>query len=171
VSTEDEAELEPPADPWTYTTATLAFEIQPLGGGEAVTVLSPHRTYELHYTADCEAVRAYVLTTETGSAASGVSEVEPAPQGDWAGTGFFGFTGDPQEAIEADESVWVQRVYDDFGPDLDAMAGATGHLCNFTTGDVGELRLSLDMGSCDVEALQCVVLWSEAVFSVEEFGD
>ena len=78
-------------DPWTWEEASLALEVQPLGGGEPVTVLAPHTTYELHYQAGCERVDFYILFAVGTSADQGFTDAVPPEAGDWASSGDFQF--------------------------------------------------------------------------------
>ena len=166
---------EPEPDPWTWEEASLALEVQPLGGGEPVTVLAPHTTYELHYQAGYDRVNAYVLFAVATSPGHGFAGASPPPAGDWSATGDFGFVD-----IEAEfdglatphgypEGYFrYQMAYDDFWPDTDKYAGPQGHFCNFTTQSPGEINLELYLCWLDNEAYESAEMYTQVVFIVQE---
>jgi hypothetical protein len=171
---EEAAELaEPEPDPWTYASADLSFELRPVGGGEAVTTLAPHTTYEVYYAAATEQVGFYLLITVAGSSAQGLTGAAPPVTGDWSGAGHFLFrnaaaeAGAPVPAPEYGEGWYrTHSVSDDFFPAADT-AGSAGVLCTITTGEPGELALELYMDLvADPDTFHLVMLEAQATLTV-----
>jgi len=165
-------EVPPEPDPWTYASAGLSFELQPVGGGEAVTTLAPHTTYEVYYVAATEQVGFYLLIVVAQNTAQGLTGAAPPAAGDWSGAGHFLFrnaaaeAGAPVPAEEYGEG-WFRThsVTDDFVPAADT-AGSAGVLCTITTGEPGELALELYMDWADPDAFRLVTLEAQATLTV-----
>ena len=161
-------------DPWTTEAASLALEVQPLGGGEPLNVLAPDTTYELHYQTGYERVAWYVLFAVATSADQGFAAVTPAASGDWSAAGDFSFVNmdaesdGPTAAPNFLDGYYRQQMASaDFWPETTEYAGAQGHLCNFTTGAAGELNLELYMSWIDEAAYHSVDMQTQATFVVE----
>jgi hypothetical protein len=165
-------EVPPEPDPWTYASADLSFELRPVGGGEAVTTLAPHTTYEVYYAAATEQVGFYLLIAVAGSSAQGLTGAAPPAVGDWSGAGHFLFrnaaaeAGAPVPAPEYGQGWYrTHSVSDDFFPAADT-AGSAGVLCTITTGEPGELALELYMDWADPETFRLVMLQAQATLTV-----
>ena len=165
----------PESDPWTTETASLALEVQPLGGGEPLTVLTPDTTYELHYAAGYKRVAWYVLFAVATSADQGFAAVTAPESGDWSSAGDFSFVNmdaepdGPTAAPNYPDGTYRQQMASaDFWPETTDYAGSQGHLCNFTTGSTGELNLELYMAWIDEAAFQSVDMQTQVTFVVEE---
>jgi hypothetical protein len=172
------AELEEPAqdqDPWTEEQTSLAFEVRAVGGGTALTVLAPNTTYELHYEAGYDEINDYLLAAVAALTDEGLTAAAPPSSGDWSPPVNFGF-----EEVPADED-WAQDwdgegnlltslVYD-YWLDAARVAGPEAHLCSFTTGSAGELKLYLFMSWFDVDALESVWMQAQAEFVVQAPDD
>jgi len=137
--------------PPVVETSTLGFELQPLGGGEALTVLAAHTSYELHYATDADSVNFYLLYAAADSTVEGLDQVEPPLMGPWDDTNAFVFE-DVQEVygalIEASDQpglYWTDLATSTqyLAPEAEEAAPATGKLCIIKTGDAGELTLEL----------------------------
>ena len=164
----------PESDPWTTESASLALEVQPVGGGEPLTVLAPDTTYELHYTAGYERVAWYVLFAVATSADQGFIAVTPAASGDWSSAGDFGFVDmsaqpdGPAVAPNFPAGTYRQQMASaDFWPETTEYAGSQGYLCNFTTGAAGELNLELYMAWFDEAAFYSVDMQAQATYVIE----
>ncbi len=170
------AEQEPDEeDPWTCEEASLALEVQPLGGGEPVTVLAPDTTYELHYQAGYERVDFYILFAIGMSADQGFTDAVPPETGDWASSGDFQFVDIEAELDELIPAPGYPEGYyrtymvvDDFWPDTDRYAGPAGHLCDLTTGSAGVLNLEFYMAYTDRDQYHHVAMHTQTEFLVQE---
>jgi len=165
--------VEPEPDPWTYASADLSFELRPVGGGEAVTTLAPHTTYEVYYAAATEHVGFYLLIAVAQSTAQGLTGAAPPTAGDWSGAAHFLFrnaaaeAGAPVPAPEYGEGWYrTHSVNDDFFPAADT-AGSAGVLCTITTGEPGELALELYMDWADPDTFHLVTMAAQVQVAVE----
>ena len=161
-----------PIPMWTEEEATLIFEVQPLGGGDPVTVLASNTTYELHYISGHDRLNDYTLYAIAPSADQGLTIATPPASGDWSPPVHFGFYDVQTEQGHlsewgADGDLLTDFVYD-FWLNPDRYAGPQGHLCDFTTGSAGELKLDLFMSWFDLEAYHCAWMRSQAEFTVQE---
>ena len=166
---------EPEPDPWTCEETSLAFEVQPLGGGEPVTVLAPHTTYELHYEAGYKRVDFYILFAVATSADQGFTDAAPPEAGDWSSAGDFQFVDIEAELDELIPAPGYPEGYyrthlivDDFWPDTDRYTGPAGHLCNFTTDSAGVLNLEFHMEYTDRDQYHHVAMHTQDEFIVQE---
>ena len=158
--------------PWTYESAALAIHVQPVGGGEAVTTLAPHTTYEVHYAAAAERVGFYLVIAVACGDAQGLTGAAPPSAGDWSGAGHFLFRNAAAEAgapVPAQEygDGWFRThsVTDGFFPEPGS-AGSTGLLCTITTGEPGELALELYMDWADSDVFRLVMLQAQVTLMV-----
>lgn len=161
-------------DPWTFDEADLAFELQPVGGGDAVNVLAPNTTYELHYAAGVDEVNFYVLAAVATSSSQGLTAVSAPAAGDWSDTGNFQFCDIASEYGELVPAPDYPTGYyrtdwaiDEFWPLADGYAGTQGYLCNVTTASSGELNLVLYMDRIDPDEQEIVSMEAHATFTVE----
>jgi len=169
---ESGAAAPPDPDPWTYESAALAIHVQPVGGGEAVTTLAPHTTYEVHYAAAAERVGFYLVIAVACGDAQGLTGAAPPSAGDWSGAGHFLFRNAAAEAgapVPAQEygDGWFRThsVTDGFFPEPGS-AGSTGLLCTITTGEPGELALELYMDWADSDVFRLVMLQAQVTLMV-----
>ena len=156
---------------WTQQQTSLAFEVQPVGGGAAVTVLAPNTTYELHYQAGYGHLNCYMLTAVATSSDQGLSGAAPPAGGDWSPPENFGFSDVEAELGHLLEwgpaGDFATHIVYDFWHGTNRHAGPQDHLCNFTTQSAGELTLDLFMDWFDPAAHHCVWMRSEAEFLVQ----
>ena len=160
-----------PTPSWTEQQAPLTFEVQPVGGGAAVTVLAPNTTYELHYQAGYGHLNCYLLMAVTTSSDQGLSGAAPPAGGGWSPPEDFGFSD-----VEAElghllewgpEGDFLTHMVYDLWQGTNRHAGPRDHLCNFTTQSAGELTLDLFMYWYDRTEHHCVWMRSEAEFLVQ----
>jgi len=142
-SSESETLVEP-------LTASLSIEVQPLGGGAALTTLDADTQYELHYTAGNDAINTFLVMSISSNAVVSIADADAATNGEWAVAGNFTFTdfteeGPPVPAPGHDEGLyWYSLAMDGFWGSAGS-AGETGHLCTFTTGSAGTLTLDVQL--------------------------
>jgi len=148
----------PPPDPWVIKQARLAFELQPQGGGSAVTDLVPNTTYELHYATKADGVTASIFASVSATAAEGLASVIPSPAGAWSDTGNFLFEAFSQGNLISDpdhpglfRTAWTTDTAV-FPGDSQPSAPSAGHLHTITTGDAGVLTLEIYMYYADESA-------------------
>ena len=143
--------------------------MQPLGSGDAVTVLSPNTRYEVHYQAEYYAVDSYVLFALSPSVDPSFIGAEPASAGAWANTGNFQWVdliGDSADLVSA---YGFAEGYHHYDVVLDeAVADPEGHICTFTTGSAGELDLDLYMLWVNESEALMVIMQAQAAFLVAE---
>ena|GEM_PF-1909080 len=161
-----------PIPVWTDEEATLTFHVRSVGGDEPVTVLAPNTTYELHYQASYDRLNDYMLSALAASADQGLAAASPPTEGDWSPPVRFDIDDVPSDAAWArnwdGEGNLLTNIVYDFWLDTDRYAGPEEHLCNFTTGSAGELKLDLFMSWFDVEAYHAAWMRSQAEFAVQE---
>jgi len=161
-----------PIPVWTQEEATLTFHVRSVGGDAPVTVLAPNTTYELHYQASYDRLNDYMLSALATSADQGLTAASPPASGDWSPPVDFGIVDVPSDAAwtqdwDGEGNRLTDIVYD-FWLNTDRYAGPEEHLCNFTTGSAGELKLDLFMFWFDVEAYHAAWMRSQAEFAVQE---
>jgi hypothetical protein len=138
-----------------------------VGGGDAVTVLSPNTSYEVHYLADAQGVNEYELFAVTQTEEVSFAAVVPAPSGPWANTGMFTWFEPLKDfgllapAFGFPEGYYRYDMVTD-----DSEAPAEGHMCTFTTGTAGELNLHLYMWWVDAEAMRIVRMETRGTYEV-----
>jgi hypothetical protein len=141
---------------WTYDDASLAIEIRPAGGGDPVTTLQPHTTYALYYNAGYSAVNSYTALVTASAAGQGLSAAAAATTGDWSLAGHFAYLDG-----SAGGGSLTQVIMDDFAPEGEAHAGSTGYVCEFTTGDAGQLSIELIATWTDLVAHETVIMQAQ----------
>jgi len=172
---EDVAEAEPP-----LTNATI--ELQPVGGGSAVTTLAANTTYEVHYaTEDLTAVNYFAMFGVTDSAETGIAAAAQATSGDWADAQWFEFRYAELEGVELVQHGWMPpgfaryqvveseflgAVAEDAEDDAPPAAGPSGLLCTITTGEAGEMYLEVYLSLLDPAADSCEDAYGLAHFDV-----
>ncbi len=163
------------APAWTVFEAPLAFEVQPVGGGDPVSALAPETTYEVHYQAGETEINGYALFAVSADPDVGIVAADPPASGIWADTGLFGFydmevaLGEASQAPGyAEEYCRRQLIADDVASThTNLRDNSTGHLCNFTTSAApGELTLTLRLFSADVEELESMEMIAETQVDV-----
>jgi len=138
------------AESSTELTASLALEVQPVGGGDALTVLQADTEYELHYHAGNDAIRGLVVFAISTNSMSSAAAADSADSGEWSQAGNFVFTdlraeNPPAAAPDLDEGYYrFGSIIDGFWGDTTTASNA-GRLFNFTTGSAGELILQGDL--------------------------
>lgn len=166
-----------PEASWSQREVSLTFELRPIGGGQAVTVLHPDTEYELHYRAGIDQASYYVLGAVATSSDQGLASVAPPADGDWASTGafqFFDVARDFGEVVEAPD--FPEGYYrtdwatDAFWTDLDRRVAADGHLCTVTTAGEGEFSLVLYMDWLNLDTASAVTMEASRDFVVQRPG-
>lgn len=154
-------------------TAALTFELQPVGGGDAVTTLAPHTSYELHYTAQAEAVSLYLLYAASATVASGLDAIQPANIGPWSDDRLFDFSGETGDLAPAPSHPGLYRTDSAIdlhylGPKEKGDAPSAAHACTITTGSAGVFTLDLYAIDRPREMDQAVVVMEASVtFTVQ----
>jgi len=154
----------PPApDPWIVDFAAATMEVRPIGGRLPVSTLAPNTTYELHYDATQGGITGYILFAVGTSEGAPLATAAPPDSGAWSDTGWFTF--EPLGArlnAAAPAYGYPDGLYryallgDDLVPGVDTLGRATGHLCNFTTGEAGLLGLALILYAEDFDTYDIV---------------
>ena len=125
----------------------MTLSVQPVGGGSPLTVLAPNTTYELHYSAGYSRANLYVLAVFADSAAQGWSAASAPATGQWASADVFEFNQNTPPA--SGSGPWMTDVAVGFWFGSTSYAGATEHLCTFTTGSAGNVTVELDLSWID----------------------
>jgi hypothetical protein len=138
---------------WTAQEGVVDFEIRPLGGGGALAMLAPDTTYELHYRTSFPRIDSYLLSVSGPAIGAGLGSAVTAPVGPWAHVEQFEYydCASAETPLVAPESpgYYVLDVINGFWTSSNGFAGSVGHLCNFTTGPPGPVRLDLFMQYMD----------------------
>lgn len=174
---DDPAPEPAPAEPPMLTQyAPLTLEVQPLGGGWPVTDLEPRTTYELHYTSGASAVAGYAAFVVSATPSISLMTATTPDLGDWARTGnFFWFDmndlrGEPQPAVDYPNGYYRYFMFtDDIYTNQEyQLADPDGYLCNFTTGEPGDLNLHAYMYRDDLDARQVVEMEAQLSLTVDD---
>ncbi|HRX85928.1 MAG TPA: hypothetical protein P5572_12995 [Phycisphaerae bacterium] len=156
-----------PAEPLT---ASLAIEVQPVGGGAALTTLEADTEYELHYTAGNDAINTMLVMAISSNAVASITAAAAAPTGDWADADNFTFTDERSADPPAPAPGYAEGLHR-YGLVMDgfwgetASAGATGSLCRITTGGAGALTLDVQLIGDDTG--QIVLMSATQTWTVE----
>jgi hypothetical protein len=166
---------------------TVVLELRSVGAGAAVTTLTAHTTYEVHYaTNDLTAVNYFVMFGVTDSPETGLSAAAQATSGDWAGAPWFAFWDIVADGLEPVRHAWMPpgfaryQVTESEYPSAGAegtedevlpTAGPSGLLCTITTGEAGELYLELYLALLDPVTDSCEEAYGLAHFNVIDTAD
>jgi hypothetical protein len=88
-------------------------------------------------------------------------KLHPNFAGDWSLAGHFAFLDG-----SAGGGSLTQVIMDDFGPEGEAHAGSTRHVCEFTTGDAGQLSIELIATWTDFVAHETVIMQAQRDLTV-----
>ena len=168
----------PPEDPWTYEEAEARFCtcVSPAAKYSEGT-LTAQTTYEVWYEAEWEAINDYMLFGIATSADQGLSNGTAPVSGDWSSAGNFTFVDLEEEwgaAVQASgypaDHFRYQMATDWFTAartvDRPPYARSSGHLCNITTNEAGELNLHLYLMWIDEDRYHLVEMEAHATFGV-----
>jgi len=162
--------------------APLTLELRPVQGGDPVTVLTAHTTYEVRYTTTLAHVNDVVLFGVARSREQGLTSAGRAQMSDWCAAETFYFRDILADGCEPVPVAWApegfarhQLVVGDFwsavpGASSEAEsvvgAGPRGLLCTITTGEPGLLYLEMYLTSINPGADEYAESYGHALFEV-----